>query len=104
MANAPDVPAHIDEQAVPIGNFRLLREGVLREEAARALPASGRSPCGKVDQDRADLPAQIVANVTGVAQMSRIAAPYGADVVAAYMRHVQDNAAERGRRVLDMQS
>ena len=49
----------------------------------------------------ADLAAQVAANETGRREMLRITAQYGAEAVAAYMGHVQANAAESVRRVLD---
>src|SRR5690606_15468535 len=48
----------------------------------------------------ADLKAQIAANEKGVAELRKMVAHFGLDVVNAYMGHVQDNAAESVRRVL----
>jgi 5-oxoprolinase (ATP-hydrolysing) len=45
--------------------------------------------------------AQIAANARGVQELRRMVAQFGLDVVAAYMGHVQDNAEEQVRRVLD---
>jgi 5-oxoprolinase (ATP-hydrolysing) len=42
----------------------------------------------------ADLKAQIAANETGRRELLRVVALHGADVVAAYMGHVQKNAEE----------
>jgi 5-oxoprolinase (ATP-hydrolysing) len=71
---------HIEEEGVYIDNFKLLDRGRFREE---------------------DLKAQVAANEKGVAELAKMIAMFGEDVVDAYMGHVQDNAAESVRRVLD---
>ena len=48
-----------------------------------------------------DLKAQIAANEKGVHEMRRMVRHFTLPVVRAYMRHVQDNAAESVRRVID---
>ena len=63
---------------------------------------SGRYPCRNVEQNLADLAAQIAANETGATELRKMVAHYGIDVVSAYMRHVQDNAEESVRRVIDV--
>src|SRR3546814_18134102 len=67
-----------------------------------ALLKSGRYPCRNPQQNMADLAAQIAANETGVQEVRKMVAHFGLDVVQAYMRHVQDNAEESVRRVLDV--
>jgi 5-oxoprolinase (ATP-hydrolysing) len=54
-----------------------------------------------VVQNVNDLKAQIAANEKGVRELRKMVAQFGLDVVQAYMGHVQDNAAESVRRVLD---
>jgi 5-oxoprolinase (ATP-hydrolysing) len=49
----------------------------------------------------ADLIAQIAANETGAREIARMIAQFGVETVQAYMRHVQDNAEESVRRVID---
>jgi len=48
-----------------------------------------------------DLKAQIAANEKGAQELRKMVAHYTLPVVKAYMGHVQDNAAESVRRVLD---
>jgi 5-oxoprolinase (ATP-hydrolysing) len=50
----------------------------------------------------ADLSAQIAANATGVSELQKITAQFGEEAVHAYMTHVQDNAEESVRRVIDV--
>jgi len=92
----------IEEEGVVIDNFLLVEDGKLREAETRALLASGDYPCRNVDQNMADLGAQIAANTTGVAELRKMIDHFGLDVVWAYMGHVQDNAEESVRRVIDV--
>jgi 5-oxoprolinase (ATP-hydrolysing) len=54
-----------------------------------------------VTQNVADLKAQIAANEKGMADLRKMVADFGLDVVEAYMGHVQDNAAESVARVIE---
>ncbi|MGH8732480.1 MAG: hydantoinase B/oxoprolinase family protein, partial [Burkholderiales bacterium] len=91
----------VEEEGVLIDNFLLVEQGRFREEAARALLGSGRYPARNVQQNIADLQAQIAANEKGVQELRKMVAHFTQGVVDAYMRHVQDNAAESVRRVID---
>ncbi|MGE0740064.1 MAG: hydantoinase B/oxoprolinase family protein [Hyphomonadaceae bacterium] len=91
----------VDDEGVLIENFLLVRDGVLLEAETRALLASARHPARDIDRNIADLKAQIAACVRGAEELKRLVAHYGRDGVAAYMRHVQDNAEEQIRRVID---
>ena len=98
--SGPPDSQHIEEEGVLIDNFLLVDQGKLRAEETRALLASGKYPCRNIDENMADLAAQIAANETGAREVRRMVAHFGLDVVQAYMRHVQDNAEESVRRVL----
>jgi 5-oxoprolinase (ATP-hydrolysing) len=98
--SAPPDSRHIDEEGVLIDNFKLVEQGVLRDTETRALLASGRYPCRNIDDNMADLVAQIAANETGAREVRKMVAHFGLAVVQAYMRHVQDNAEESVRRVI----
>lgn len=98
--SAPPDSRHIEEEGVLIDNFLMVAKGQLRETETRKLLASGKYPCRNIDQNMADLAAQIAANATGVEELTKAVAQYGLDVVHAYMGHVQDNAEESVRRVL----
>ncbi len=100
--SAPPDSRHIEEEGVLIDNFLLVEQGKLREAETRALLASGRYPCRNIDQNMADLAAQIAANATGASELNRITNQFGQQTVQAYMGHVQDNAEESVRRVLDV--
>ncbi|HHZ10063.1 MAG TPA: 5-oxoprolinase [Rhizobiales bacterium] len=91
----------VDEEGVLFDNFRLVERGRFREAELLALLADHRFPARNPQQNVADLKAQIAANEKGVAELRKMVAHFGLDVVEAYMGHVQDNAAESVRRVLD---
>ncbi|MCG2584680.1 hydantoinase B/oxoprolinase family protein [Massilia sp. TS11] len=92
----------IEEEGVLINNFKLVdgASGQLRDAETRALLGGARYPARNIDQNMADLRAQIAANQKGVDELHKMVAHFGLDVVQAYMRHVQDNAEEAVRRVI----
>jgi 5-oxoprolinase (ATP-hydrolysing) len=65
----PPDSTHIDEEGVLIDNWQLVSAGVLRDAETRALLASGRYPARNVEQNMADLRAQIAANQKGVDEL-----------------------------------
>lgn len=100
--SSPPDSTHIDEEGVLIDNFLLVERGKLREKEARELLGSGRYPCRNIDQNMADLAAQIAANEKGQQELLKMIDHFGLAVVQAYMSHVQDNAEESVRRVIDI--
>jgi 5-oxoprolinase (ATP-hydrolysing) len=99
--SSPPDSKTIEEEGVVIDLFPLVVQGRLRETETRALLASGRWPCRLPDQNLADLKAQIAANETGKRELLRVVDLHGADGVTAYMSHVQHNAEECVRSVID---
>ncbi|RZJ96687.1 MAG: hydantoinase B/oxoprolinase family protein, partial [Brevundimonas sp.] len=96
----PPDSTSVDEEGVLIDDFLLVDQGRLRDGEARALMASGPWPSRNVDQNLADLAAQIAACQRGADELKRMVAEFGRPVVEAYMGHVQDNAEEAVRRAL----
>ena len=92
----------VEEEGVLIDNFLLIEEGRLREEQTIVLLGSGKYPARNIEQNLADLRAMIAANEKGVQELRRMVEHFGLEVVHAYMRHVQDNAEEAVRRVIDV--
>ncbi|HVL70892.1 MAG TPA: hydantoinase B/oxoprolinase family protein, partial [Beijerinckiaceae bacterium] len=92
---------HIEEEGVYIDNFRLVDRGRFREAELYDLLRGARYPARNPVQNVNDLKAQIAANEKGVAELRKMVAHFGLPVVRAYMGHVQDNAAESVRRVLE---
>jgi 5-oxoprolinase (ATP-hydrolysing) len=91
----------VEEEGVLIDDFLLVDAGHFREAEMVALLSSGKYPSRNPAQNIADLKAQIAACEKGVNELHRMVGQYGLAVVAAYMRHVQDNAEEAVRRVID---
>jgi len=91
----------VDEEGVLIDNFKLVDRGRFRERGLHALLTEHPYPARNPTQNIADLKAQIAANEKGVAEIRKMVAQFGLDVVQAYMRHVRDNAAESVRRVIE---
>ncbi len=92
----------VEEEGVLIDNFLLVERGRLREAETVALLSSGRYPCRNIEQNLADLRAMIAANEKGVQELRGMVVQFGLDMVHAYMQHVQDNAEESVRRVIDV--
>jgi len=100
--SSPPDSTHIEEEGVLIDNFLLASGGTFHEKEVRAMLGSGKYPCRNIDQNIADLTAQIAANETGIRELRKMIDHFSIEVVAAYMGHVQDNAEETVRRVLDV--
>ncbi|MEJ1171343.1 hydantoinase B/oxoprolinase family protein [Variovorax sp. CCNWLW235] len=96
----PPFSRSIGDEGVLIDNFKLVEGGRLREAELRALLGSGPHPSRNIEQNLADLRAQIAANEKGVQELQAMVAQFGRETVAAYMGHVQDNAEESVRRVI----
>jgi 5-oxoprolinase (ATP-hydrolysing) len=96
----PPLSRSIAEEGVLIDDFQLVAGGALREAAVRGLLASGPYPARNIDQNLADLAAQVAANEAGAGELRRISARDGPQVVAAYMGHVQDFAEEQVRQAI----
>lgn len=92
---------NIEQEGVYIDNFKLVDQGQFREDALADLLNGAKYPVRNLTQNVNDLKAQIAANEKGVAELRKMIVHFGEDVVKAYMGHVQDNAAESVRRVLD---
>ncbi|MDA1091200.1 MAG: hydantoinase B/oxoprolinase family protein [Proteobacteria bacterium] len=92
----------VEEEGVLIDNVLLSRGGRLREKEILELLSQGPYPARNPHQNLADLAAQIAANEKGVVELRKMADHFGLEVVSAYMGHVQDNAEESVRRVIDV--
>jgi 5-oxoprolinase (ATP-hydrolysing) len=91
----------IEEEGVYIDNFKLVDRGRFREQELYALLTGAKYPARNPVQNVNDLKAQIAANEKGVQELRKMTAQFTLPVVRAYMQHVQDNAAESVRRVID---
>ncbi|WP_158742096.1 hydantoinase B/oxoprolinase family protein [Acidisphaera sp. L21] len=98
--STPPASHTLEEEGVVIDDFLLVEAGRFREAEFRAVLGGARYPARSPDVNVADIKAQIAANERGVQELTRVVDRYGWDTVAAYMRHVMDNAEESVRRVL----
>ncbi|NEP63368.1 MAG: 5-oxoprolinase, partial [Symploca sp. SIO2G7] len=94
----------IEQEGVLVNNFKLIAQGQFCEAEITDLLQSGPHPVRNLTQNLADLQAQVAANERGVQELRRMVSHYGLDQVQAYMQHVQDNAEEAVRRVIDVLS
>ncbi|HEY1148966.1 MAG TPA: hydantoinase B/oxoprolinase family protein [Pseudoduganella sp.] len=90
----------IDEEGVLLDNVKIVEDGVFLEEKVRGLFGAGPWPSRNIDQNIADLIAQLGACETGANELLKAAGTYGQDVVLAYMQHVQDNAEAAVRKAI----
>jgi 5-oxoprolinase (ATP-hydrolysing) len=98
----PPDSVHVDEEGVLLDNVQLVAEGKFLEGRMRDKLLSGRWPVRNVEQNLADLRAQVAACTKGAQELDRMCAQFGVDTVRAYMQHVQDNAEEVVRRTLSV--
>jgi 5-oxoprolinase (ATP-hydrolysing) len=96
----PPGSTSLDQEGVVFDTVPIVADGRFLEAEVRALLGSGPWPARNPDQNVADLKAQIAACARGAAELARISGEYGADVVAAYMGHVQAHAEEAIRALL----
>jgi 5-oxoprolinase (ATP-hydrolysing) len=91
----------IEQEGVLFDNFKLVDRGRFCEKELTAALTGAKYPARNPVQNINDIKAQIAANEKGVAELRKMVAQFTLPVVKAYMQHVQDNAAESVRRVID---
>jgi 5-oxoprolinase (ATP-hydrolysing) len=97
------MPPHshfLQEEGIIIDVFKLVNQGKLREAEIRKLLSNSPYPARNIEQNLADLRAQIAANATGVQELHQMVQHFSLEVVQAYMQHVQDNAEAAVRKLL----
>lgn len=98
----PPFSVNLEQEGVLLDNFLLVEQGKLRSAALLDLLTTGPYPVRNSAQNLADLQAQIAANERGVQELKQMVEHYGLTVVQSYMQHVQENAAESVRRVIQV--
>ncbi|TDN78599.1 5-oxoprolinase (ATP-hydrolysing) [Stakelama pacifica] len=83
----------IVEEGIIFDNVLIVDEGRFCDAEIRALLASGEYPARSIAQNIADLSAQVAACRRGADGLVALAESHGAEVVQAYMAHLQDHAA-----------
>jgi 5-oxoprolinase (ATP-hydrolysing) len=96
----PPFSRSLAEEGVLIRNFKLISAGQSREEALRALLQSGPYPSRAVEDNLADIAAQVAANRQGARDLASLIERHGRTTVFAYMRHIQAAAETKMRAAL----
>jgi 5-oxoprolinase (ATP-hydrolysing) len=91
----------IHQEGVLFDNFKVIDRGRFREKELYAALTGAEYPARNPLQNVNDMKAQIAANEKGVTELRKMVKHFTLPVVKAYMKHVQDNAAESVRRVID---
>ena len=91
----------IEEEGILFDNFKVVDRGRFLEKELYAALTGAKYPARNPLQNVNDMKAQIAANEKGVQELRKMVAQFTLPVVEAYMQHVQDNAAESVRRVID---
>ncbi len=96
----PPFSKNLAEEGVLIRNLRLFRAGVSHEEELRWILTDSRYPTRNIEDNLADIAAQIAANNVGVRLLQELIRDRGLETVQAYMRHIQQAATEKMRLAL----
>ena len=93
----PPFSKSLAEEGVLIRSRKLLDAGVLRESDIEALLCSGDFPSRCVDDNLADLAAQVAANKCGVRLLRSLCAATSVVDVQRFMKQIQSTSAEKMR-------
>ncbi len=99
--SAPADSTHIEEEGIVIDNIKIVKNGDFQEQRIRDVLSKGKYPARNIDMNIADFKAQLASCEKGAQELAKIVEHYSLEVVQAYMSHVQDNAEESVRRVLE---
>jgi len=97
----PPFSQTIEEEGVLIDNFQIVKEGKFCDKQVKELLATGLYPARNPKRNISDFKAQIAANEKGVQGIQKMIGEFSLETVQAYMKHVQANAEESVRRVID---
>jgi 5-oxoprolinase (ATP-hydrolysing) len=92
---------NIEQEGILFDNFKVVDRGRFREKELYAALTDDKYPARNPLQNVNDIKAQIAANEMGIHELRKMVRHFTLPVVRAYMRHVQDTAAESVRRVID---
>lgn len=84
----------IEDEGIRFTAFPLVTKGQFQEQAVRAAFAATDHPARNIDQNIADLKAQLAANQRGMQLTLKLIYHYGYEMVNRYMGFVRDNAAQ----------
>jgi 5-oxoprolinase (ATP-hydrolysing) len=96
----PPFSRNLAEEGVLIRNFKVLDGGVPHESELRELMTTAPYPTRSVNENLADITAQIAANNQGVGLLGELVGRYSLPVILGYMQHIQEAAARKMRMAL----
>lgn len=96
----PSSSTSLAEEGVVLDSVTVVRSGELLASDVRQLLESGPYPARNVDQNIADIAAQVAACQRGASRLQDLCRDYGVETVAAYMQHLQDYAENIARDLL----
>ncbi len=96
----PPFSRRLEQEGVLIRNLRLVRDDRGAEQSLRELLESGPHPSRSVDENLADIWAQVAANQSGAVQLLALIEAEGLALVQAYMGHIQRAAEQKMREAL----
>lgn len=91
----PPFSRSLREEGVVFRALRVVSAGRFDRELVLATLRGGEHPARRPEENLADIEAQIAANRKGERLLHELCERYGTEVVAAYMAHVQDDAAHK---------
>ncbi|PSN09985.1 5-oxoprolinase, partial [filamentous cyanobacterium CCT1] len=97
----PSNSTSIEEEGILLDNIQLVDQGRFLETELLEILTTSPYPVRNSTQNVADLQAQIAGNEKGAQELQKLVDHYGLDTVQTYMQHVQNNAEECVRRVID---
>ncbi len=98
----PSNSVSVIQEGVLLDNLKIVDAGHFQDSEIRQILAGGEWPARNIDTNIADFKAQLAACEKGMQELLKMVSHYSLPVVHAYMKHVQNNAEESVRRVLDV--
>ncbi len=90
----------IYEEGIVLDSIKLVDQGVFLHDVIQQKLSEGPYPARNIEQNIADLMAQIAANNTGVNELLKLVDTNGIESVHAYMGYIQDSAEEAVRQAI----
>lgn len=100
----PSDSTSVEQEGILLDNELMVKAGEFLKQQIRASLARGPYPARNIDTNIADFKAQLAACEKGMQELLKMVKHFSLPVVHAYMQHVQNNAEESVRRVLDVLS
>jgi 5-oxoprolinase (ATP-hydrolysing) len=100
----PPFSKNLAEEGVLLQNFKLADRGTMRWDELRATLLAGSHPSRAVEDNLADIAAQMAANLQGARDLGQLIEEQSWPMVRGYMQHIQDAAQRKLRAALGRMS